>query len=88
MCSGRDLITTCLYFSHVCICVRNLDGEWINLVDPEDSIATAEWGPDTEKVVEWFQKKIPGSYTETSVASITWAWDESHIEIGQQYVSC
>lgn len=66
---------------------RTLSGQWIDLVTPKDLEEHAVWASETRKVVEWFSKKIPGSYTETTLASVAWYWDSAQIDIGQQYVS-
>lgn len=65
---------------------RDLKGEWIDLVREEDLLDNQEWAGELIRLVEWVQRRTPGSYIERTTASISWYWDDmAQTEIGQQH---
>eukprot|EP01055_Gregarina_sp_Pseudo9_P004154 Gregarina_sp_Pseudo_9__4153@NODE_42_length_5251_cov_42_105526_g39_i0_p1_GENE_NODE_42_length_5251_cov_42_105526_g39_i0NODE_42_length_5251_cov_42_105526_g39_i0_p1_ORF_typecomplete_len1118_score192_54Glyco_transf_20/PF00982_21/1_4e167Trehalose_PPase/PF02358_16/2_7e21Glycos_transf_1/PF00534_20/1_1e09Glyco_trans_1_4/PF13692_6/0_0041_NODE_42_length_5251_cov_42_105526_g39_i0633416 len=65
---------------------RDLKGEWIDLVREEDLIDNQEWALELTRLVEWAQRRTPGSYVEKTTASVSWYWDDmAQIEVGQQH---
>lgn len=43
-----------------------------------------EWSPGVEKVMEFFQTRTPGSYTERTTGTLTWYWDDTLPDFGKQ----
>ncbi|CEL96125.1 unnamed protein product [Vitrella brassicaformis CCMP3155] len=77
----KDL-PVCLAAENGCV-YRKRTGEWVQLLS-ESEAADLDWVSGVQEIFDSFQEHTPGSYTERTTVSLTWYWDDTLPDFGQQ----